>query len=64
MTAAPMLSIVATLYRSEAYIEEFIARVSVCARETGLPYEIVLVNDGCPANHWRLPGKRWPTFPI
>ena len=48
MTAAPMLSIVATLYRSEAYIEEFIARVSVCARETGLPYEIVLVNDGCP----------------
>ena len=43
------LSVVATLYRSEAYIPEFHRRASAAAREmSGESYEIVLVNDGSP----------------
>lgn len=43
------LSIVATLYQSAAYIDEFHARVSEQAqRWVGPDYEIVFVNDGSP----------------
>ncbi|MDM0028687.1 glycosyltransferase family 2 protein [Variovorax saccharolyticus] len=43
------LSIVATLYKSAAYVEEFHRRASAAARElAGDDYEIVLVNDGSP----------------
>ena len=44
------LSIVATLYRSSPYLDEFHARVSAEARRLCTDYEIILVNDGCPAN--------------
>lgn len=45
------LSIVATLYQSASYIEEFHSRVSAAAKEcAGDDYEIVLVNDGSPDN--------------
>lgn len=43
------LSVVATLYCSEAYISEFCERASAAAREiSNSSYEIVLVNDGSP----------------
>ncbi len=43
------LSIVATLYRSERYIEEFLRRVSQAAENIiGKSFEIILVNDGSP----------------
>ena len=42
------LSIVATLYRSSAYLEEFHTRVSKAASGITADYEIVLVNDGSP----------------
>ncbi len=42
------LSIVSSLYRSAAYVEEFHRRASATARQLGLDYEIVLVNDGSP----------------
>lgn len=43
------LSIVATLYKSEPYIDEFYRRASeVASKLFGLDYEIVLVNDGSP----------------
>lgn len=46
-----MLSIVATLYKSGLYIEEFHRRVHKVAHElVGNDYEIVLVNDGSPDN--------------
>lgn len=45
------LSIVATLYQSAAYINEFYERASAAARElVEDDYEIVLVNDGSPDN--------------
>jgi putative glycosyltransferase len=45
------LSIVATLYHSEPYINEFQARASAAARTlVGEEFEIVLVNDGSPDN--------------
>ena len=40
------LSIVSTMYRSEAYLREFHARVRAAARQVTEDYEIVLVNDG------------------
>lgn len=45
------LSIVATLYQSAPYINEFHERASASAkRMVGDDYEIVLVNDGSPDN--------------
>jgi putative glycosyltransferase len=45
------LSIVATLYQSAAYIEEFCQRAGAAARQlVDDDYEIVLVNDGSPDN--------------
>lgn len=43
------LSIVATLYRSAPYIEEFCSRAVAAASEiVGSDFEIILVNDGSP----------------
>jgi putative glycosyltransferase len=43
------LSIVATLYQSAPYIDEFHRRASIAGRQlVGDDYEIVLVNDGSP----------------
>jgi len=42
------LSIVATLYQSAPYIEEFYRRASAAAQRLTDDYEIVLVNDGSP----------------
>ena len=42
------LSIVSTLYRSAAHLEEFHRRVSAAARTVTSDYEIILVNDGSP----------------
>lgn len=43
------LSVVATLYRSAPYIDEFCRRVRQAARKhAGDDYEIILVNDGSP----------------
>lgn len=43
------LSIVATLYKSAPYINEFHQRASTAARQlVGEDYEIILVNDGSP----------------
>ncbi len=45
------LSIVATLYKSEDYVEEFCRRASECAEQlVSDDFEIVLVNDGSPDN--------------
>ena len=45
------LSIVATLYRSAPYINEFYERAGAAAKQlAGNDYEIVLVNDGSPDN--------------
>ncbi|TPJ75500.1 glycosyltransferase family 2 protein [Mesorhizobium sp. B2-5-13] len=43
------LSIVSTLYKSEAHIDEFCDRISAVARHlVGDEFEIILVNDGSP----------------
>lgn len=45
------LSIVATLYQSSPYINEFHSRASSVAKQiAGEDYEIILVNDGSPDN--------------
>ena len=43
------LSMVATLYKSRDYIDEFVSRASIAAAKiAGEDYEIILVNDGSP----------------
>jgi putative glycosyltransferase len=47
----PAISVVATLYRSAPYLEEFHARTVATLRQLGFDdYEIVFVNDGSPDN--------------
>ena len=48
------LSIVTSMYRSEAYLQEFYDRVSAAARQLTDSYEIVLVNDGSPDDSLRV----------
>jgi putative glycosyltransferase len=49
------LSIVATLYQSAPYVEEFCRRASAVARQVaGDDFEIVLVNDGSPDDSLEL----------
>jgi len=49
------LSIVATLYQSAEYIDEFHRRASQAAKElAGEDYEIILVNDGSPDDSLNL----------
>lgn len=49
MTERPLLSVVATLYRSAPGLAEFHARATAAARAlAGDSYEIVFVNDGSP----------------
>jgi putative glycosyltransferase len=45
---SPLLSIVGTMFHAESYLEQFVSRAMAAAAATGLPYEIVLVNDGSP----------------
>ncbi len=42
------LSVVATLYRSVPYIEEFYRRMTRAAEAVTLDYELIFVNDGSP----------------
>ncbi|HEV7600827.1 MAG TPA: glycosyltransferase family 2 protein [Bradyrhizobium sp.] len=44
------LSVVTTLYKSAAYVEEFYRRTSEAARRITDDYEIVMVDDGSPDN--------------
>jgi len=48
MSSKKTLSIVATLYKSDSVIEEFVSKAVTAAEKLGFPYEIVLVNDGSP----------------
>ncbi len=49
------LSIVATLYRSAAYVAEFHQQASTAAKQlVGADYEIVFVNDGSPDNSLQI----------
>lgn len=58
-----VLSVVTTLYRSEAFIEEFVSRITASAQEIRAPYEIILVNDGCPADSFRVALQMLDKFP-
>jgi putative glycosyltransferase len=39
---------VTTLYKSEAYVDDFCRLAAAAAATLGVPYEIILVNDGSP----------------
>ena len=48
------LSIITTVYRSSAFLDEFYARISETARELGVSYEVLFVNDGSPDDSARV----------
>jgi len=48
MSSKKTLSIVATLYKSDFVIEEFVSKAITAAEKLPLSYELVLVNDGSP----------------
>jgi glycosyltransferase involved in cell wall biosynthesis len=47
------VSVVIPVYRSEACLEELVARLRAAFAKTGRSYEIVLVNDASPDGSWR-----------
>jgi len=49
----PVLSIVATMYKSAIFINEFCQRISKAATEHGGEWELILVNDGSPDDSLR-----------
>jgi polyisoprenyl-phosphate glycosyltransferase len=49
---APTLSIVIPLYREAAQLEAALAEIRIGAAATGMPFELVLVNDGSPDATW------------
>lgn len=48
MSPQPEISVVTTLYRSAAYVEEFHQRISAAVQKITPDYEIIFVNDGSP----------------
>lgn len=50
MSQPPEISIVTTLYRSAAYVDEFYRRMSAAVQKITQSYEIIFVNDGSPDN--------------
>lgn len=48
------LSIITTVYRSAAFLDEFYARISETARKLGVGYELLFVNDGSPDESARV----------
>lgn len=51
---ALQLSIVTTVYRSAAFLDEFYSRISGTARSLGVDYELLFVNDGSPDDSARF----------
>lgn len=48
MSIPPRISLVSTLYRSEATLADFCRRSAQAADALGQPFELILVNDGSP----------------
>lgn len=58
------LSLVATLFRSSQYIEEFLRRTSATAKSlVGNDFEIILVNDGSPDDSLQVARAQMNSFP-
>lgn len=51
-TPSPELSIVAPMFNEEGNIEAFVSAVEAAARVIGVPFEIVLVDDGSSDGTW------------
>lgn len=59
----PRLSIVLPAYCEAAHLADSLAVIRANAADLGVPYEIVVVDDGSPDNTWPVLqdlGRRWP----
>src|SRR5215831_1748907 len=50
----PFLSVVIPVFRESAQLSGFLTSVRRCLKHCGLPYELVLVDDGSPDDTWRV----------
>src|SRR5258708_2357376 len=57
------ISIVTTLYKSAAYVEEFVVRARTELKKLTEDYEIILVDDGSPDDSLRIAMALLPTDP-
>src|ERR1700709_2363973 len=61
----PELSVVAPMYNEEGNIAAFVAAVDAVIRALGVPFEIILVDDGSSDGTWAQiveQGKRFPAL--
>ena len=64
-SASPELSIVAPMYNEEGNIAAFVGAVDQVVRALGVPFEIILVDDGSSDGTWTQiveQGKRFPAL--
>jgi polyisoprenyl-phosphate glycosyltransferase len=47
-----MISVVSPVYRAEGMVSELVTRVREVMQACGLPYELILVEDGSPDSSW------------
>lgn len=50
----PEISIVSPVYKGGATLAEFIRQILETLRETDRSFELILVDDGCPHDSWRV----------
>lgn len=62
-TSPPYISCVTTLYKSAAFIEEFVRRADRVLSEITDHYEIILVNDGSPGDDQQVATGLLPDYP-
>lgn len=59
----PGLSVVIPCYNEELVLEELLRRVSAACQQTGLEYEMVLINDGSRDKTWEILNRLSAAYP-
>ena len=59
-----LLSIVMPVYREAAHLAEVLGQVHSEVTKTGIPFELVLIDDGSPDNTWQVIEERASVYPM
>lgn len=58
------ISIIVPVYRSNAILPELLRRITLAQEALGIPYEIILINDGSPDQSWETIQQLAPEYPM